>query len=53
MGNTQSQNIKRINDTRWASRADAVSALKSNYHDIEEALIQISTSENEKPMSKF
>lgn len=53
MPHTQSQHIKRIADTRWASRADAVSALKTNYQIIKEVLIQISMSDNEKPMSKL
>ena len=50
---TQSKHIKRISDTRWAARADAVSALRSNYKRIKEALIQISTNDHEKPIGKL
>lgn len=50
---TQPQSIKRVSGTRWSSRADAVSALKSNYLCIKEALNQISISENEKPITKL
>lgn len=40
--------LKRISDTRWSARADAVLALKSGYHKIRETLKNISTSPDEK-----
>lgn len=40
--------LKRISDTRWSARADAVLALKSGYHKIKETLKNISTSPDEK-----
>uniref|UniRef100_A0AAF5DML3 TTF-type domain-containing protein n=1 Tax=Strongyloides stercoralis TaxID=6248 RepID=A0AAF5DML3_STRER len=48
----QTPHIKRISVTRWASRADAVSALKCNYQNIKEVLIQISKTDSEKPISR-
>jgi hypothetical protein len=50
---SKGQTLKRIDSTRWASRADAVSALKLNYQNIKEVLIKISMSEIEKPMGKL
>jgi len=51
--NKQFPHLKRLTDTRWAAHADAVSALKSNYKNIKEALIEISLSNNEKPIGKL
>ena len=50
---SNNEHLKRINSTRWVSRADAVSVLKSNYHNIKETLIKISMSEFEKLMGKL
>jgi hypothetical protein len=45
--------LKRISDTRWSARADAVLALKRGYKNINEALVQISLNKREKPISKL
>lgn len=46
----KSPNMKRICDTRWSARADAVSALKKNYGSIKEALTAVTNSTHEKPI---
>lgn len=50
---TKSKNIKRLCDTRWSARSDAVSALKLNYKYIKDALSELSRSEYEKPIGKI
>lgn len=44
--------VKRLSDTRWSARADAVLALKRGYAEIQNALLEIHSSENEKPTVK-
>ncbi|GBL90280.1 hypothetical protein AVEN_130380-1 [Araneus ventricosus] len=47
------KNVKRISDTRWSARADAVAALNLNYKEIQKSLIEIGEHANEKPVYKL
>ncbi|GBN66677.1 Zinc finger MYM-type protein 1 [Araneus ventricosus] len=47
------KNVKRISDTRWSARADAVAALILNYKEIQKSLIEIGEHANEKPVYKL
>lgn len=49
----KSLTVKRLSDTRWSARADAISALKRGYKQIKEALLELSISPYEKPVSKL
>lgn len=44
--------VKRLSDTRWSARADAVLALKKGYAEIQNALLEIHASEHENPTVK-
>ncbi|XP_013777554.1 uncharacterized protein LOC106462200 [Limulus polyphemus] len=44
--------MKKISDTRWSARSDAILSLKQGYHDIKNALLDIAVAENEKPVAK-
>lgn len=44
--------VKKICDTRWSARADAVVALKESYNDIKNALLKISEDSGEKPATR-
>lgn len=45
--------IKRVSDTRWSARADAVLALRTNYMEVKDALTEISNDENQKSLAKL
>ncbi|GBN46869.1 hypothetical protein AVEN_137499-1 [Araneus ventricosus] len=47
------KNVKRISDTRWSARADAVAALNLNYKEIQKSFIEIGEHANEKPDYKL
>lgn len=51
-GNKQQKTVKKLSDTRWSARADAVLALKENYNEIKNALLKISISSDDKPSTK-
>ncbi|KAB0805389.1 hypothetical protein PPYR_02359 [Photinus pyralis] len=53
MKDSNSKRLKRVIDTRWSARADAVSALKLNYAEIKNVLHDLSTDEREKPVGKL
>ena len=42
--------VKRICDTRWSARSDAVKSLQQNYEETKKDLILLSSNENEKPV---
>ena len=44
--------VKRMSDTRWSARADATKALVKGYDEINAALEEIHTEEDEKPEAK-
>lgn len=44
--------VKKLSETRWSARADAVKALKSNYNHIRNAVNEIATSEFTPPLIK-
>lgn len=45
--------VKRVCDTRWSARADAVSALKESYKEVSGIIRALSQDESEKPSSKL
>ncbi|GBO04649.1 hypothetical protein AVEN_224528-1 [Araneus ventricosus] len=47
------KNVKRISDTRWSARGDAVAALNLNYKEIQKTLIEIGEHANDKPVNKL
>lgn len=47
-----SKHLKRVSDTRWSARADAVLALREDYQNIKEALKEFCESSNQQPASR-
>jgi hypothetical protein len=46
------QRKKNINDTWWSKRENAILTLKEGYDEIKNALLDITTAENVKPLAK-
>ena len=47
-----SLSVKKVSDTRWSARADAVLALKKSYKEIKAALSDASANASQKPVAK-
>ncbi|KAB0798511.1 hypothetical protein PPYR_09504 [Photinus pyralis] len=50
---SRSIHLKRLSDTRWSARADAVSALRFGYKSIKEVLFRFSESAKEKAVTRL